>query len=159
MWKVEEATEADADKLVELYARVWEKFEGILPHQLLNNRRPDKNEIIQSMVSKKYFIIRDEGRIIGVARTSLQHGTCFLDRMVVDEEHRKQGIGSALINSIISFAQENKASKVWLNTNTKLNDAMSLYSKMGFKECGHFTKHFWGDDVKYYELLLEYKWL
>ena len=155
MWKVEVATEADAEKLIDLYVRVWEKFEGILPHKLLNNRRPDKNEIIQSMDSKKYFIIRNKERIIGVARTSLEHGTCFLDRMVVDEDYRKQGIGSALVNSVISFAKESKVTKVWLNTNTKLKDAMSLYSKIGFKECGHFTKHFWGDDVKYYELLFD----
>lgn len=155
MWKVDVATEADADQLVDLYARVWNKFEGILPHQLLNNRRADKNEIIQAMGSKKYFIIQDEGKILGVARTSLEHGTCLLDRMVVDEEHRKRGIGSALINSIVNFAKENNVTKVWLNTNTKLKDAMSLYTKMGFKECGHFNKHFWGDDVKFYELLLE----
>jgi GNAT superfamily N-acetyltransferase len=155
MWKVEVATEADADQLVDLYARVWNKFEGVLPQQLLNNRRADKNEIMQAMDSKKYFIIRGEDKILGVARTSLEHGTCLLDRMVVDEENRKQGIGSTLINSIISYAKENNVTKVWLNTNTKLKDAMSLYTKMGFKECGHFNKHFWGDDVKFYELMLE----
>ena len=154
MWQVEIASEADVEQLVDLYARVWEKFEGILPRELLENRRPDNTEIIQSMKSKKYFIIRNKNKIIGVARTSLVHGTCFLDRMVVDEEYRKQGIGTALINSIISYAKDNNAVKVWLNTNTKLKAAMSFYTKMGFKECGHFTKHFWGDDVKYYELLL-----
>lgn len=155
MWQVEVATEADADKLVDLYARVWNKFEGVLPQQLLDNRRADKNEIIQAMGSKKYFIIRNDEKILGVARTSLEHGTCLLDRMVVDEEYRKQGIGSALINSIISFAKENNVTKIWLNTDIKLKDAMALYTKMGFEECGYFNKHFWGDDVKFYELMLE----
>ena len=155
MWKVEVATETDAEKLVDLYVRVWKQFEGILPNQLLDNRKPDKKEIVRSIISKKYFIIRNKERIIGVARTSLEHGTCFLDRMVVDEDYRKRGIGSALISSIINYAKKNKVKKVWLNTNTKLKDAMSLYLKIGFKECGHFNKHFWGDDVKYYELILE----
>jgi GNAT superfamily N-acetyltransferase len=155
MWEVEVATEVEADELAGLYDRVFRKFEGILPDQLINDRRADKNEIIQSMSSKKYFIVRNKERIVGVARASLVHGTCFLDRMVVDEDQRKQGIGSALIDSIIGFAKENKAAKVWLNTNTKLKDAMSLYTKNGFKECGHFTDHFWGDDVKFYEFLLE----
>ena len=155
MWKVEVATESDAEELVDLYYQVFRKFKGILPVQLIEDRIADKDEIIRAMKSKKYHIVRNKKRIVGVARTSLVHGTCFLDRMVVDEEYRKQGIGSALIDSILSFAKENKATKVWLNTNIKLKDAMSLYTKKGFKECGHFTDHFWGDDVKYYEFLLE----
>ena len=63
MWKVEVATEADADKLVDLYTRVWNKFEGVLPQPLLDNRRADKNKIIQAMGSKKYFIIRLNGQV------------------------------------------------------------------------------------------------
>ena len=48
MWEVEVATEAEADELADLYDRVFRKFEGILPDPLINDRRADKNEIIQS---------------------------------------------------------------------------------------------------------------
>jgi ribosomal protein S18 acetylase RimI-like enzyme len=75
--------------------------------------------------------------------------------MAVDEKFRKQGIGTALTKKVIEYAKEKNASKVWLDTTPRLTEAISLYKKMGFKECGYFRKHYWGEDIKFFELLFD----
>jgi GNAT superfamily N-acetyltransferase len=155
MWNVELAKTDEADEIANLYNRVWERYEGILPELLLKDRMPDKNQIIKWMKSKIYFIVRNEERIIGVVRCSIDHGTCLLDRMAVDENFRKKGIGTDLTKRVIKYANEKNALKVWLDSTPILVDAISLYKKMGFKECGHLKKHYWGEDIKFFELLIE----
>lgn len=155
MWEVELAVKADAGKIADLYNRVWEGFEVKLPDPLLRNRTPDKEQISDWMKSKTYFIVRNADEIVGVVRCSLAHGTCLLDRMAVDGGFRRQGMGTALTERVIEHAKENGASKVWLDSSPRLSAAISLYMKMGFRECGHFEKHYWGEDIKFFELLLE----
>ena len=123
---------------------------------MLYDRTPNKKKVLDFVANKKYFIVRTDERIVGVVRCSLEHGTCLLDRMVVDEKFRKQGIGTALTEKVIKYAKKNNASKVWLDTSPKLKEAESLYIKMGFKECGYFKNHYWGEDIKFFEHILDY---
>lgn len=155
MWKVELAKTNDADGIARLYHSVWIKYRGILSEPLLKNRMPDKDKIINWMDSKKYFIVRDKDKMIGVVRCSIEDGTCKLDRMAVDENYKKKGIGTALTTRVIKYAKEENVSKVWLDTSPKLTEAESLYRKMGFKECGFFERHYWGEDIMFFELFLD----
>ena len=107
------------------------------------------------MKSRTYYIVRNADEIVGVVRCSIIHGTCLLDRMAVDEAFRRQGLGTVLTERVIEFAKENGASKVWLDSSPRLDAAISLYKKLGFRECGYFEKHYWGEDIKFFEFLLE----
>jgi ribosomal protein S18 acetylase RimI-like enzyme len=155
MWEVEPAAREDAEKIAELYERVWKGYEVALPEPLFRDRIPSTEQISKWMESMTYFIVRSEDEIAGVVRCSIIHGTCLLDRMVVDGDFRRQGMGTALTQRVIAFAREKGATKVWLDSSPRLTAAISLYKKMGFRECGHFQKHYWGEDIKFFELLLE----
>ena len=115
---------------------------------------PSADEGKEAMSSKSIFIIKDSGKIIGTVRATLEHGTCFLDRMVVLPEYRRKGVGKVLTRHVIEYARTNKCSKVWLDTSPKLDEAVKLYESMGFRECGFFRKHYWGEDIRFYELIL-----
>jgi putative acetyltransferase len=152
--RIELATESDAAEIAALYKKVWDEYKGIFPHQLVRARQPSVEQMKEWMRQDAYFVARIGSQIVGVMGCSLKHGTCLLMHMVVDRRCRKRGIGSALTEKAIGYANQNGATKVWLDTTPRLNEAMALYQKHGFVRCGHLRKHYWGEDVYLYELVL-----
>lgn len=153
-WHVERALERDAAELSRLYREVWEPYRKIFSGPLMDNRMASADDIRASMADKTYFVVRDMDRIIGVARATIAHESCLLDRMVVLPECQGKGVGRTLTEAVIAYARESGAHKVWLDTSPKLESAVALYEKIGFVEVGFFRKHYWGEDIKFYELLL-----
>jgi len=151
---IEAAKESDAVKIAALYKRVWDEYCGKFPTELVRARQPSAEQMRKWMRLDTYFVAKEGSRIIGVMGCSLKHGTCLLMHMVVDKRDRKRGIGSALTKKAIDYARENGAIKVWLDTTPRLKEAISLYEKHGFVRCGHRKKHYWGEDVYLYELML-----
>ena len=155
MNEIELATKLDAEEISQLYKTVWTPYRATFPDQLMDNRIPDAGQVAASMDDNEYFVIREENKIIGIVRCQFPHGTCHLDRMVVHPGHRGKGIGKILTQHIIDLARERGASKVWLDTTPALESAVRLYESMGFKEVGFFKEHYWGQDIKFYELILK----
>ena len=151
---IEPATALDSDEIAELYNIVWTPYRKEFPKDLMDNRIPSPERVAGSMESNDYYVWREEGKILGVVRVQFPHGTCHLDRMVLHPEHRGRGIGKKLTQHIIDLAREKGASKVWLDTTPALETATKLYLSMGFKEVGFFKKHYWNQDIKFYELIL-----
>jgi GNAT superfamily N-acetyltransferase/predicted transcriptional regulator len=60
--------------------------------------------------------------------------TFELAKMAVSAEAKGKGIGLLLGNAAINKARENGASKLYLESNTILKPAISLYHKLGFKK-------------------------
>ncbi|MEE9361151.1 MAG: helix-turn-helix domain-containing GNAT family N-acetyltransferase [Cellulophaga sp.] len=65
-----------------------------------------------------------------------------LAKMAVSPKAQGKGIGYLLGKSIIETARELKASNIYLESNTILKPAISLYEKLGFKKIvGHYTPY------------------
>ena len=109
---------------------------------------------MERLQSDPHFIAKVSDQIVGVVGCSIDHGACLLKHMVVDQHFRRQGIGKALTERVISYARAHNANKVWLDTLPILIEAKSLYTKMGFTKSGLFKRHFWGADIEFHELLL-----
>lgn len=75
--------------------------------------------------------------------------------MAVTPEHRRHGIGQALVDVVIETARKHNAVKVWLNTVPFLTEAISLYEKNGFEKCAYMRRHLWGLDVELFELVFD----
>jgi len=151
---IEVAKESDAANIAVLYKRVWDEYGGKFPDELVKARQPSAEQVKEWTKLDTYFVAKEGPRIIGVMGCSLKHGTCLLMHMVVDERYRKRGIGSALTKKAVDYARENGAIKVWLDTTPRLKEAMALYEKHGFVRRGHLRKHYWGEDIYLYELML-----
>ena len=57
----------------------------------------------------------------------------YLDLMAVDLQHRKQGIGTALLNSVLDQFKGQGIDTVHLDVPSTEQDAIKLYHKLGFK--------------------------
>lgn len=150
---IEPARERDAFQISALYKKVWDEYRSKFPNELIADREASVKQVKQWIKQDTYFIAKENGKVVGVVGCSLKRGTCRLIHMVVDKNKRRKGIGSALTEKVITYARENNAFKVWLDTIPILKEAISLYKRFGLVKCGHLKKHYWGADVDLYELV------
>ena len=66
--------------------------------------------------------------------------------IVVKKSKRKLGIGSALLQKIIKFSKEQKATSITLEVNDKNKPAIALYQKFGFQKVGLRKKYYYHTD-------------
>lgn len=69
-----------------------------------------------------------------VALKKAEAGVYELTKMAVDERFQGRRIGSALAESAIGWARKSGAKRIVLYSSTKLQPALSLYKKLGFRE-------------------------
>ncbi|MCK5441136.1 MAG: GNAT family N-acetyltransferase [Maribacter sp.] len=101
-----------------------------------------------------YFVIEDEGRIIGcagIAQLENHEGSiCELQKMYFLEEARGHGLGSSMIKICLDCAREFGFEKCYLETMPYMKAAQKLYEKKGFKyidaplgDTGHYSCPVW----------------
>lgn len=76
------------------------------------------------------------GEAVGTVGLVPGHGAGVLEliKMSARSDVKGQGIGRALMDAAIEKARDMGATKIWLETNTKLDAALALYRKSGFRE-------------------------
>jgi|SRR3989344_68397 len=83
------------------------------------------------------MIARDGERLVGMATIYLikkiGNRKAYIEDMIVDEEHRSQGIGGKLMHALIDAAREQGARSVELMTRIERKDAHRFYERLGFK--------------------------
>jgi ribosomal protein S18 acetylase RimI-like enzyme len=102
-------------------------------------------QIDQEILSdpKKYII--DKGGYIFFAKAGekiagtfalikAEEGTYELSKMAVDEEFQGKNIGNKMLEFCLAEGKRLHAKKIILYSNTKLEPAIHLYKKFGFKE-------------------------
>ena len=100
------------------------------------------------------YILDKGGKILVAVQGKVVLGVCALlkmqddkydyelAKMAVSPKAQGKGIGYLLGKSIIETARELKASNIYLESNTILKPAISLYEKLGFKKIvGHYTPY------------------
>lgn len=82
------------------------------------------------------LIAEYEGEAVGTVGLVPGHGDGVLEliKMSARSDIQGKGIGRALMDSAIEKSRAMGASKIWLETNTKLEAALALYRKSGFRE-------------------------
>lgn len=82
------------------------------------------------------LIAEYDGEPVGTVGLVTGHGDGILEliKMSARTDVQGKGIGRALMDAAVSKSREMGASKIWLETNTKLAAALALYRKAGFQE-------------------------
>lgn len=81
-----------------------------------------------------FFVVKD-GAAIGTVALMKESAKSFeLTKMAVSPAARGQNIGQLLMQHCISFAEENDWNRLFLYSNTILENAIYIYRKYGFKE-------------------------
>ncbi|KAK2499783.1 hypothetical protein MC885_000875 [Smutsia gigantea] len=91
-----------------------------------------------------FWVVESEGQVVGmvgalpVKKPSLQKEQVQLLHLNVAQEHRGQGLGKALVRTVLQFAQEQGYSEVILSTTVLQPSALALYRSMGFQKVGQY---------------------
>ncbi len=94
----------------------------------------DPEQYILSTGGEIFFAV-ENGRAIGtVAMKTAENGAFELTKLAVDPSARKGGIGAALCEVVIERFQARGGKTLYLETNTKLENAIRLYWKLDFVE-------------------------
>ncbi|ARV08636.1 GNAT family N-acetyltransferase [Winogradskyella sp. PC-19] len=82
------------------------------------------------------FFAKNEGKVLGTVALmpTEKEGVLELTKMAVLPDARGQKIGQKLLQHCIDFAKQKELKALMLYSNTKLENAIYLYRKYGFKE-------------------------
>ena len=81
------------------------------------------------------FFIQENEKIIGtVALMKIEDGIYELTKMAITPSHQGKQLGQKLMNHAIAYAKAQKWKELILYSNRKLENAIYIYFKYGFKE-------------------------
>lgn len=82
----------------------------------------------------RLFIARVDSRSVGcIALKPILDSSCEMKRLYVEPFFRKEGIGEALVDRLISEAEKEGYSSMYLDTFQSFTPAINLYEKKGFE--------------------------
>jgi GNAT superfamily N-acetyltransferase len=82
-----------------------------------------------------------DGQLVGTGILLINgDGTGNLVRMSISREHRRKGIGRALVMHLLAEARQRSLREVLIKTNNDWHDAIGLYLSCGFVEYGATTR-------------------
>ena len=89
----------------------------------------------------RFFGARLDGRFVGCGALALMNGYGELKSMFTDPSARGQGVAKSILAAIESEAQGNGLDRIALETGWLLKEAVALYRRLGFRECGPFGNY------------------
>lgn len=89
----------------------------------------------------RFFGARLDGRFVGCGALALMNGYGELKSMFTDPSARGQGVAKSILAAIESEAQRNGLDRIALETGWLLKEAVALYRRLGFQECGPFGNY------------------
>ena len=85
----------------------------------------------------------DGDKVLGYLEIRLVDGVLDIMNLFVNEEDRRKGIATELMNNMI---QEENYSRIMLEVNENNDSAIRLYNKLGFKEIS-LRDRYYGEDT------------
>ncbi len=149
------AAPADAGALADLYRRAWLSAGPGVPPEVVADQSPPADEV-SGWFRGGFEVYRAgfEGELVGVIRCSFPTGASVLDRLAVDPDHRRRGVGRALVEHAISRARRAGVTRVWLHLHPTLEAAVELHHSLGFRESARISPGGHGDEVLLMEMAL-----
>ncbi len=102
------------------------------------------------------FIVAVEGeKVIGYIGMSVVIDEGYIFNVAVDEAFRKKGVGTALINELVTYGKKNDLCFITLEVREGNQAAISLYSDFGFIKVGE-RKNYYSDPAENAILMTKY---
>jgi|TARA_B100002049_G_C16064560_1_gene369774 N-acetylglutamate synthase-like GNAT family acetyltransferase len=109
-----------------------EKYFWVEPHDEEVLGKP-KKYIIET--GGNIFFVKDDEKIIGcVALMKMEEGVFELTKMAVSPEYQGKKIGQKLMEHTLNFAKKQGWDHLIIFSNRKLENAIYIYKKYGFRE-------------------------
>lgn len=89
-----------------------------------------------------FYVCVEDGRVLGYIGMNVVVDEGYIFNVAVDENARKRGIGTALINTLVTFAQKNSLAFLTLEVRQSNENAIRLYSNAGFVKVGERKNYY-----------------
>lgn len=128
---IQEIVESDFPQLIDLF-KEFAEFEKY-PDKMVNtvDKMKDEKDFLNG------FTVKDEnGCIVGFVTFYFAYYTwigksLYMDDLYICPKYRSFGLGTSLINKVISFAKENKCNKLRWQVSSWNEKAIDFYKKVG----------------------------
>jgi ribosomal protein S18 acetylase RimI-like enzyme len=120
-------------------------------------RQRDREEILSRMGAKSVQLVAEEkGRLIALldAQVESWRRVLKIQNLLVDRDHRRQGIGTELLRRAIEFAEEKRCRAISLEAQATNWPALNFYLSAGFQVCGVDDHHYTNRDLDRKEVAL-----
>ncbi|HEU0220317.1 MAG TPA: GNAT family N-acetyltransferase [Gallionella sp.] len=134
--EISPAETGDLDQLADLLAELF---------TLENDFRPDREKqlrglrlILDNPALGRLFVLRDQGRVAGMANVLITVSTaegCWvavLEDVIVRNEYRGEGLGRRLVEHILCWAKAEGMTRVTVLADRDNEAALDFYRKLGF---------------------------
>ena len=144
---IREARKGDFQGLCSLFEQIDKLHRDNLPHIFQSTQGPIRQrEYIQGLIAAQnvgVFVAEESGKLLGfvnvIVRTSSEIPVlvprCFavIETLVVDQQHSREGIGSALLEHAHNWAAEMGAETVELTVYEFNRSAREFYRRLGYR--------------------------
>lgn len=83
-----------------------------------------------------FFVAQEEGEVIGYIGMQVVLDEGYLFNVAVDSRFRKRGVGSALVETLVTYGKKHNLSFITLEVRESNTPARSLYEAFGFIKVG-----------------------
>ena len=140
---VRKATIDDITAIAELYREQYREMSKMIPDFIKEGDQ--SKEFIENTITDKgsdILVYENDGMVVGFillqAKTRpdfefiIPGKFCYIMDIIVTENHRKKGFGTALMNSAKDWAKEQGCCFINLDVLVNNPEAIALYKKLGF---------------------------
>lgn len=101
----------------------------------------DNHQYEYSKNNGTFLVLLEGSEVIGCGGLRrLNESDGELVRLWLKKDKRKLGLGKRIFDQLIKTAQELGYSNVYLDTSNRCVDAINLFKRNGFKECGKYKE-------------------
>ncbi|RYG05532.1 MAG: GNAT family N-acetyltransferase [Chitinophagaceae bacterium] len=147
-------TKEDDAEMGKLIKSVLTEFKANKPGTAFYDESTDHLSTVFTDAKSAYWVLEDGGKIVGgggiYPTAGLPADTVELVKLYLSSETRGKGFGKLIINQCIEHARLLGYKNIYLETMPELNQAVSLYEKLGFEylpkalgNTGHFGCDIW----------------
>lgn len=107
---------------------------------------------IRNIADKSIFVkAKKNNKVIGCAYGTLERGYVGIYDLHVEEKYQNKGLGTAIFNEIVQWAQNNNADYLYLIVHSRNDKAINLYEKMGFAKI--YSYDFYKKETSLYKVI------
>jgi len=145
---------SDDAALSKLIKSVLTEFKANKPGTAYFDESTNHLSVVFENPKSVYWVIEENGAVIGgggiFPTENLPEGTCELVKLYLYPTARGRGLGKAVMDKCFTSAKELGYENVYLESMPELNQAVSMYERMGFEKLcsslgnsGHFGCDIW----------------
>jgi ribosomal protein S18 acetylase RimI-like enzyme len=135
--EIDRLTPGEVDAVCRLARRTWQDtYPGIISQQQIDAMLADRyaSTTIHAQLADPYhvwLIARENGELSGFAHAVIENGRCKLDKLYVDPERQRRGIGRSLFEAVRSITRGQGVHRLSLQVNRRNARAIEAYRKYG----------------------------